>query len=141
MLSYEVLDTIADSYNPILLIAFIIFSIIYYKKGDRLAGLKGLLGALVCYLVMWLDNQLKIWPLFSLDYSTHSSVAFSLVYFLIHKRDIRSAASIGIITSLVFYYLLMLYQKYHTVLDMVSTLIIVIPLIIYVYKVIDRLKQ
>ena len=141
MLSYEVLDRIADSYTPILLIAFIIFSIIYYKRGDRLAGLKGLLGTLVCYLIMWLDNHLEIWPSISLDYSTHSSVAFSLVYFLIHKRDSRNPASIGIIVSLVFYYLLVLYQQYHTVLDIVSTLVVVIPLIIYIYKGIDRLKR
>ncbi len=141
MPNYDVLDKIADSYNPVLLIAFIVFSIIYYKRGDQLAGLKGLLGVLVCYLVMRLDNQLKLWESISLDYSTHSSVAFSLTYFLIHKRDVKSAASIGIITSLIFYYLLELYQKYHTILDIVSTLIVVMPLVFCVYKGVDRLKR
>lgn len=140
MFTYETLDAVADAYNPTLLFICIMFSAFCYKENGLPVVIKCFLGMFICYLVMFADMFLKIWPLLSLDYSTHSSIAFSLVYGLIHKRRVKSFFSLAFITSLVCYYLLMLYQQYHTVQDMVSTLIVIIPLIFYTYRRLDLLR-
>ncbi|ODS23535.1 hypothetical protein AB835_08505 [Candidatus Endobugula sertula] len=140
MFTYETLDAIADAYNPTLFIVFIVFSFIYYKQSGWLVVFKGFLGILICYLVMFADNTLKLWHTLSLDYSTHSSVAFSLVYFLIHRCTIKSSVSLSFVTSLICYYLLVIYQQYHTIQDIISTLIIVVPLIFYAYRGVDLLR-
>ena len=136
MTTYETLDAIADSYNPILFLVYIAFSIIYFRAGDRIASIKGFLGILICYVIMFLDNALEIWNSLGLDYSAHSSVAFALVFFHIHKRKLKSLMAIGFIMSLIGYYLLELYQQYHTLLDIVSTVIVAGPIIFLIYQLV-----
>lgn len=140
MFTYETLDAVADAYNPTLFFICIILSVFCYKQSDLPVVIKCFLGMFICYLVMFADMLLKLWHLLSLDYSTHSSIAFSLVYCLIHKRRVKSFFSLAFITSLIGYYLLVLYQQYHTVQDIVSTLIITIPLIFYAYRRVDLLR-
>lgn len=139
MTTYEVLDAIADSYTPILFFGYLIFSVLYFRGGDRTAVFKGLAGVAVAYLFMFLDNRWQVWHAFSLDYSTHSSVALALVIFHVHKRKPTSFAAIGLIISLLCYYVLEVYQEYHSVLDILSTVLVVGPCIGLVYWAITKL--
>lgn len=141
MPSYETLDNIADAYNPVLFALSLIYAVFYFRRGDRLAGLKGILGLFICYFILWLDNQLRIWPQFALDYSTHTAVAFAFTYFLLHKRDKNNSFSICLAVSLLAYFALMLYQQYHTLLDILSTLLIITPLTLGFYKLADKITN
>jgi hypothetical protein len=87
-----------------------------------------LAAALVAYGLMFLDRHLGIWPAFGLDYSTHTATALGLVILLsIEARKLAGVWSI----SFVCYVLLMLYQRYHTVADVVTTAVAVsFPLIL-----------
>jgi len=126
MLSYETLDTIADAYIPLLaLVCLALLVGALFKSQWRLTGLRFLvICALlsIAYGLMWFDSQFKLWPLFGLDYSTHTAVALVLVVFLAANMTRLAAFWVG---SLVLYALLMLYQGYHTVSDIVVTAFVV----------------
>lgn len=132
MPSYETLDAIADAYNPLLalvsllLIAARVFTARWRQAGVGLAGFVAV--ALVAYGLMVLDHRLGIWPAFGLDYSTHTATAFGLVILLsIEARRLAALWSL----SFVGYVLLMLYQRYHTVSDVVTTAVVVgFPLVL-----------
>lgn len=141
MNTYELLDTIADSYNPILFICYLAYSVIYYKQGDKLAWLRGLSGIVLCYVLMAVDKTYKIWEGLGLDYSTHSAVSLVLIIFLVHKRRYTSKTTFSIISSLFAYYMLVLYQKYHTTADIISTIIVVSIFNYMAYFAINKLAK
>jgi hypothetical protein len=126
MPTYETLDTIADVYTPVLAVAslaFIATSLV--KTKWRLARSQLLLlGAFlaIAYGLMFLDNRFGLWGTLGLDYSTHTAVAVVLSAFLI---AIRPQLTWPVVCSLFAYLSLMLYQRYHTVLDIVSTALVV----------------
>lgn len=124
MLSYDTLDRIADAYNPSLAAVWLLlvgraFLIRGWRVGLIHAGV-GVGTLLVAYGFMWLDNAYRFWPALGLDYSTHAAVAFALgaTIFTV-SRPCRFA----IVVSLAAYFLLMLYQQYHSVGDIISTLL------------------
>ncbi len=128
-LSYQQWDLIADSYIPLL--AFI--SLLLLLKTARYLGRQKAINAfcglfisvILVYGIMFLDNQLGIWPSFTLDYSTHSALALVLVMFIaLHSTTLRYTA----IASLLLYAGLMYYQQYHSVADMLTTVAVVMPL-------------
>ncbi len=132
MLSYETLDAIADSYIPSLaVIALVFIAASLFKSQWRQAGLRfaGFAAMVViAYSLMFLDHRLNIWPAFGLDYSTHTAVALGLVLFHSFTIPRFTYAWIG---SLVGYALLMLYQRYHTISDIVTTGIAVgVPMVL-----------
>lgn len=122
MPSYATLDAIADAYTPLLALASLVLllrplrALQWQVLGLRLASLAA--GALIAYGLMFMDDRLAIWPVAGLDYSTHTAVALVLVMFL--SRHWPKARWPGWL-SLCAYGLLMLYQQYHTVADIVST--------------------
>lgn len=101
MLSYETLDTIADSINPALfVVALLLIGNALMTKRWRLASmqvLSMLAGLLVAYGLMFIDNRIKIWPAFGLDYSTHTAVAMVLVAFLTINAKSLTALWIGVL--------------------------------------------
>lgn len=123
-MDYETLDKIADSYIPLLASVFLVGWIGFAIKspGERVRLLRVFIFVLcllaVSYGGMFFDNALHLWPLFGLDYSTHTAVSLSLVLGLsvLAPRFWMLAAS-----SFVAYALLMLYQKYHSLADIIST--------------------
>ncbi|WP_163831362.1 hypothetical protein [Spartinivicinus ruber] len=129
MLSYEVLDFIADSYIPLLFL-YILFLIglVAIKEGLMFAArylLIFFIGVVLVYFIMYLDIILQIWPSFSMDYSTHTALAIAIVnYLVVYKQQYKSY----FIVSLIAYCLLMLYQQYHTVLDIVTTAVVISPM-------------
>lgn len=136
MLDYQTLDTIADAYIPALGVASII---IISKTATipnwplfRTHAAITLCGLLIAYGLMLTDNQLQLWPRFGLDYSTHTAVAFILVIFLSTTARKYRLAWMG---SLISYVLLMLYQEYHSLADIVTTALAVsilfLPIVFY----------
>ena len=129
MPTYQQLDVIADSYIPALFVISVfvfardIFKLGFKRNFVQLSSI--ILSIIIVYAVMAIDNNFKIWPAFDLDYSTHT--AFSLV-FVVYLSS-RSKALLALSTlSFLFYVLLMIYQKYHTIADIVSTSVFLIPI-------------
>ncbi len=130
MPSYETLDAIADAYNPLLaLISLLLVAVRLFKAQWKPAG-RGMAGfiavAFITYGLMFLDRYLGIWPAFGLDYSTHTATSLGLVLLLcLEARKLTALWTV----SLLCYFVLMVYQRYHTVSDIVTTAIAVgIPL-------------
>lgn len=127
MPDYETLDTIADAYTPALaLFSLIAIAISAIQGRWRTAALRLMtifIFAIIAYGFMFIDSRLELWPRFALDYSTHTAVSLVLVIFLsvINKK----LAAFWLISFLA-YVLLMLYQQYHTIADIVTTAVAVI---------------
>lgn len=127
-MSYETLDAIADSYIPLLffLLITVLLSTLYKLWPNWklvTAHLQFLMGLLVIsYGLMFLDSVIGIWPHFGLDYSTHTAVALALVFSLC---TLIPGKRMWLAISFVAYALLMLYQAYHSVADIVSTVFVV----------------
>lgn len=130
MLTYQQWALIADAYIP----ALALFTLILLWKKITQSGIKEakasmlslLLSVALIYLIMMLDNALAIWPIFGLDYSTHTALALVFVVFIA-----RQTATLSLIASLsiAFYAALMIFQNYHTLLDILTTAACVLPLI------------
>lgn len=123
MLSYENLDRIADAYNPLLGLMWLLLSGWAFARRGWRAGLAsmglGLATLIVAYGLMAIDNKLKLWSAMGLDYSTHTAVAFAVVATIVTiERRLRIALPL----SLLAYCALMLYQRYHSVADMATTM-------------------
>ena len=139
MLTYQQWDAIADAYLPALLVISLIFLINTLRlkqfKQGAVEFLLLLLGTISIYSVMFIDNSLKIWPSFNSDYSTHTALALVFVFYLCQKHKI---AFIGAIGSMCAYIILMMYQEYHTFLDIVTTSLVVLPILYFVHKLLQR---
>lgn len=136
-MNYENLDTIADAYIPLLLAIYLggLIRILYLDWPNyRRSGLTLLFGSgslLIAYGIMFLDNATGIWPSLGMDYSTHTAVAFALIFSI---SLLFPAKRLWLTGSLVAYILLMLYQRYHSLADILSTLLIVSLCLAVFYK-------
>jgi len=121
----------ADLYTPLLLLGWL-----YYwckaSRQTRHSRIKNLLlGALLVYGLMLLDNALHIWPSQGLDYSTHSALALLFVVALsVQNKRLLWIAPL----SLCAYFYLMWRLNYHSVADMLSTSLLLLPAFIYFHK-------
>jgi hypothetical protein len=127
-MDFETLDTVADSYIPLLAIVFWV-GVAY--QAFRHPGKKRFLARVFCFFIgllmvsygmLFIDNAWQLWPAFHLDYSTHTAVSLTLVLSLC---ALARQGWILVVASFLLYLLLMWYQKYHTVGDMVSTIIVI----------------
>ncbi|MGF1528376.1 MAG: hypothetical protein ACFCBW_16485 [Candidatus Competibacterales bacterium] len=122
MFSHENLDLLADAYLPLLALLAIITLLraVFLQHWRSLGRLVSILvsSLAIAYGLMLLDGQLALWRAFDLDYSTHTAVAMALVGFL-------SLATQGyvkaLVASLILYLGLVIYQGYHTPLDVLTT--------------------
>lgn len=136
-MTYEQLDFIADCYIPLLLILFLAqvgrrMYCHWPERGAVVFACGYLVGLLVIvYGVMLLDNLVQLWPRMGLDYSTHTSVALVLVIGLSLVLPLMWR---WFALSLLAYAGLMLYQQYHSVMDMVSTGAVIGMLAALLYK-------
>lgn len=126
MPSHETLDAIADAYIPALLIIALgaaLWPVRQQQWRDGVCRVRDLLGLLtIAYGLMALDNYLQLWPALQLDYSTHTAVALALCLYL---HVYRSRWRLAWWLSLFCYALLMLYQRYHGLADIVTTAAVV----------------
>lgn len=130
MFNYDQLDLIADSYIPLL---FITSSLVLGAKVFKFGFKRSLtelgtliLAVILVYLIMAFDNVVSLWPFFNLDYSTHTALSLVFVMYLAAKS---MSGFILSILSFVLYALLMVYQQYHTITDIVSTAVVLAPII------------
>lgn len=135
MLTYEQWDTIADAYIPTLaLIYFILIGYKIYQRQYRLASMYFVitfLCSVVVYSLMFLDNAIHIWPRFDLDYSTHTALALVFVNSIWQIiANTRKLSKLLLAFSFFSYLLLMKWMAYHSVLDMLTTILALTPFFI-----------
>lgn len=140
MTTYEVIDAICDSVNPILFLASIgVLSYFLFKRNymnSVFVSLGILYGLLVTYGVLFIDKKMHFWEGIGMDYSTHTAFAFamcSVIGFFTKKPVIMSVI-------LAVYVMAMLYQKYHTVSDIATTLLALSALILPFLYLIKRIS-
>ena len=129
-MNYEQLDTIADSYIPILAIVLFAFFVFNFKSKCFLNTSVKLLRVFICvlivYILMFVDGYFSIFSSFGLDYSTHTALSLALVSCLVSFISL-TWSKVSFVVSMVLYFLLMLYQQYHSLADIFVTLIVVLP--------------
>jgi hypothetical protein len=126
--TYEQWDAIADAVNPVMAIMTLLLPLLtrstyaggrvtfYIATGISMAGM---------YAVGWLDARLHVWALAGMDYSTHSGFAAVLIASIwLWKR----AAGVVAVAIGAAYAVLMLYQRYHSIADIVSTAAVITAL-------------
>lgn len=140
-MSYEQLDKIADSYIPVLLVLFLLglgrnVYLLWPSYRAAFFSFLYLIGLLVIsYGLMFFDSAVRLWPTFGLDYSTHTAVALSLVFALctVFARQWKwIAGSMGAYAGL------MLYQQYHSVMDILTTSLVIGAFAALLYKIVGR---
>lgn len=130
-MNYQQLDAIADAYIPLLgllVLGFIARQILnkQYRTAARFS-LQTLVSVALVYALMALDNYFLIWPTVSLDYSTHTALSLALVMLLTQGSTFQVRWQVALGVSFLAYAILMLYQQYHTIADIVSTAFILVP--------------
>lgn len=135
MLSYSQWGLVADAYIPVLVVITLSFLLKDMIKFNFQRPLKQLLWIFIsgCFVygVMAVDQALNIWSILGLDYSTHSAVALIFVVFLVLQKSITAVLSI---VSFVLYAWLMMYLNYHSILDILTTALVVTPIIFVLQK-------
>lgn len=153
-LSYRQWDAIADSYIPLLVLLNVMHLVLYvlhgthcfkafifqYLKQSSIHIACILLCLIWVYGLMFIDNALKIWPAFSydghiLDYSTHTALAwvFSCYLFFVYQQRFK-LVSVLLLITMGLYLCLMKFQNYHTFADMLTTSLVVLPPMVFVFK-------
>ena len=131
MLDYQTLDTIADSFIPLLFIWALLLLAKSLVQRDYSGAIQHCVclayGLVLAYSMMFIDKYLSLWPSFGLDYSTHTAVAIVLLMTLWLRLNVSSAIWLG---SYILYALLMLYQEYHSVADIITTALVVCVLMV-----------
>lgn len=140
MSEYEIVDIICDAVNPTLLLAcFLAVGATGYRC--KLYGLK-LLSYLLwnlswTYGFLFVDNTFSLFSSYGLDYSTHSAFAVSVIAVLLLASNHRLFL-VGILVS---YCVAMVFQKYHTVGDVLVSIGIMTPFLFGGCKVIGPRKN
>ncbi|HHS99970.1 MAG TPA: hypothetical protein ENK73_03850 [Thiomicrospira sp.] len=130
MLTYQQWDLIADSYIPVLATFTLVLLLQQSKQPGTKYGLINLfhlvLSIVFIYLMMFIDQTFELWPSFGLDYSTHTALALVFVIF-IGLNNVKCC--IASCLSMFMYAGLMIYQEYHSVLDILTTALVVVPVV------------
>lgn len=135
----RVLDKIADGTN-IFLAVWLLTVLVLGTKNKTLhakAWLAALLPIALVYVIKTLDHKLHLWKSIGADYSTHSALAAALVIALCFLDRPRRAIAIAVF---VVYEILIFLLGFHTLLDIGSTLLVVVPLILLIHVTFNKTK-
>jgi hypothetical protein len=136
---FRILDAIADATN-IVLALWLLAVLVLGTKNKTLAGkawLAALLPIALVYIIKTLDSKLNLWQRIGADYSTHSALAAALVIALCVLDKPRRAIAVAIfIVYEIFIWLL----GFHTLLDIGSTLLVVMPLFWLIHSSLNKPK-
>ena len=91
-----------------------------YKKAEVVFGLL-FGGLLLVYGMLFVDTKLKIWESFGGDYSTHTAFAIAACIAISAGKHWAK----WLIGVFCLYVVAMLYQQYHSVLDIVTTTLVI----------------
>jgi hypothetical protein len=127
MLSYEFLDRIADTINPVLALTTLAVPWVLplRRRTHPMAFLAGAALAIAAvYGLQALDQATGLWPTLTLNYSTHTAFAAALVTSLgfLERRLLWLFVPVFL-----GYVALMLYQRYHSLSEIVTTTIVIVP--------------
>lgn len=126
-MSWETWDAIADSVIPILGLSALIWPWLRWRGAWRPAALNvtiTLLSVGFCYALSALDGKFGWWPAVGLDFSTHTALAIALTVSL---SSIKPSTWMAWTAILLGYFVLMVYQRYHTWADIGTTAVIIAP--------------
>ncbi len=124
---YRVLDTLADATN-IGLIGWLL-AVLALKTKNGAANWKCwgaiIMSVAVVYIVKSIDSKMHLWERLNLNYSTHSALAAALVLSLCFLDRKWRAAAVSVFLA---YEVLQMFLGFHSLLDITSTLVVVLPL-------------
>jgi hypothetical protein len=126
-MSWETLDAIADSVNPILGVIALIWPWLRWRGSWRHAALNvtvTLLSVGFGYAISALDGKFGWWPAAGLDFSTHTAISIALIVALC---SIKPSTWMAWTAVLLGYFVLMVYQRYHTWADIITTAVVIAP--------------
>lgn len=130
MLSYDVLDTVADAINPALGLLTLLVPWIRRKqwRAAVLINVLTLIAVGFAYALQAIDKSLGLWSAVSLDFSTHAAVFCAIASALWHlEKPVRAAVAVLALA----YATLMLLQRYHSLLDLATTAaVMAVPLLL-----------
>ena len=130
---FQVLHIIANATNVLLLFWLLAVLVIGSRRGNL--GARAWLACLSCvavvYLIKTVEGHFDIWKSFGGDYSTHSALAMALVIPLCFLECSRRVLALGVFVA---YEVLIVLLGFHSVLDIVSTLLVVVPLLFLCWK-------
>lgn len=120
MLSYDVLDSLADAVNPVLGVLSLIvpWSRKRTWRAALLINVLTLMAVGLAYALQGIDRSLGLWSAAGLDFSTHTAVFCGIASSLWHDGK---SARVGVVALGVAYAVLMLIQRYHSLLDITTT--------------------
>jgi hypothetical protein len=134
---YKLLHTLSQLINPALVL-WVLIALYASTRNERAnwrSWLALFLGIVVVYLGQMVDHKLGLWKQFGSDYSTHSALAAaSLIPLAFIRRQLIPILALVMTGYAVF----MILMGFHTLLDIITTLAVVIPLIVLVHFVILR---
>lgn len=126
-MNWQTLDAIADSVNPVLGIIALVWPWLRWRGSWRQAAsnvLVTLLSVAYAYAMSALDARFGWWPSIGLDFSTHTAIAIALVVSLC---SIKPSTWVAWTAVLLGYFVLMVYQRYHTPADILTTAVVIAP--------------
>jgi hypothetical protein len=140
-MTYEQLDTIADAVNPALLVLSILIPLLTrseYRGGKIRFFLSSFLSLAAMFAIGWVDSTMGIWPAKGLDYSTHTGLATVYVIGIsLWKRALIVPCAVVFLS----YVALMIYQRYHTLADIATTAIVIVPIALTIHRWTPILKR
>lgn len=126
-MSWETLDAIADSVNPILGVIALIWPWVRWRGSWRHAALNLLVTLLsvgLAFGMSALDGKFGWWPAAGLDFSTHTAISIALI---VSVASIKPSTWMAWTAVLLGYFVLMVYQRYHTWADIGTTAVVIAP--------------
>lgn len=120
-------DAIADSVIPLLGIIALVWPWLRWRGAWRHSALNvvaTLLSVAFAFAMSALDGKFGWWPAAGLDFSTHTAIAIALVVSLC---AIKPSAWMAWTAILLAYFVLMVYQRYHTWADIFTTAVVIAP--------------
>ena len=121
---YPILDTLADSIDPILAFMAIIATIQMWRRTSPRAAVRyamaTLAGLAAIYLIQAIDTSRSIWRTWGGDYSTHAAFAASVtvsLFFAFRHPALLTAVMLG-------YLALMVVMGYHSLADVLTASVV-----------------
>lgn len=141
MTTYEVIDAICDAVNPVLFLSALgmvgYFLLKKKYKYSASIGVGIVFGLFVTYGMLFVDTKMQIWESMGMDYSTHTAFAFAMCSVLgvfLNRPVVIAVILCGYIAA-------MLYQKYHTVSDISTTLLVLAVLVLPFHIQLKRISE
>lgn len=138
MFSYETLDAIADSINPVFGVAALLMPWLKHFRSIRQGRIRQALAfdgmtlasVAIAYALQALDIAGSLWPRAGLDFSTHMAVFVAIAASLWQHGVVWRWTVVALGLA---YAALMRVQDYHSAMDIISTSVAILPLLVLLW--------